>query len=83
MNDDDNQLGMNLKTQIGDFLVSTIELPMAPIYGIPTLRETVVFKNGEVLEDSLIRYDTKAQAIAGHEAACKKIKEEDHELTPT
>lgn len=59
-------------------LVSTVYLGINHNYGEgePLIFETMIFPEGEWLEDYCERYATKAQALEGHERAVALIKGE-------
>lgn len=62
------------KTSIGSAEVSTVFLGLDHGFvreGPPILYETMVF--GGRLDEECVRYATRAEAVAGHEAICERI----------
>jgi hypothetical protein len=56
------------KTQVGDYLVSTVHLVIDHNYmdGPPLIFETMVFKGASALDKYVARYSTEQQASEGH-----------------
>lgn len=71
----------NLKTYIGDYLVSTVDLGLDHSFGIgePLYYETMIFrhKNNQIDFSDLYceRYSTEDEARKGHEWVCEHIEE--------
>ncbi len=65
------------RKMIGNVLVSTVFLALEHSFGaetsIPLLYETLVF--GGKLNQEMERYSTKEQALEGHQAMCKRVRE--------
>lgn len=72
----------DLKTQVGKYVVSTVDLGIDHSFGIgkPLYYETMIFeKNGNEIDFSGIyqeRYSTEEEAREGHKKAIKYVKEE-------
>ena len=72
---------MDLKTKIGSFIISTVELPFDLNMGVgePAKYETMIFKkdDGEnVFEDYQERYSTRMKALKGHIRAIAMVRKE-------
>ena len=63
------------ETTIGDSRVSTVFLGLDHSFGDgpPLIFETLVF--GGKLDQEMERYSTKEQALEGHQAMCKMVRE--------
>lgn len=71
----------DLKTQVGDYLVSTVDLGINHSFDdIPLYYETMIFKkvNGKIDYTDLYceRYTTEEQARTGHEKAIEYARKE-------
>lgn len=76
------------RTQVGNYLVSTVFLGLDHGFGTsaqPILFETLVFEvddNGETgnsLEDTMRRYSTRDEALAGHAETVQMIIEKEEQ----
>jgi hypothetical protein len=65
------------KTQVGDYLVSTVHLVINHNYmdGPPLIFETMVFKGGSAMDEYVERYSTEQQASEGHENIVGMVRE--------
>ena len=72
----------DLKTRVGNYQVSTVDLGLDHSFGIgkPLYYETMIFKieNEKVNYEDLycVRYTTEEEARAGHEIAIEYVKSE-------
>lgn len=78
----------DLKTEIGDYIVSTVDLGLDHSFGDgpPLYYETMIFKKNKNSEidyggefDYQVRYATEEEAKTGHDIAIKYIKEKINE----
>ena len=59
-----------VQSKFGDFQISTVKLPIDHGYGgKPLWYETMIFKEGDWSDLYCDRYETKEEAVAGHEKA--------------
>jgi len=77
----DFKVRFHLRTEVGEYLVSTVDLGIDHSFGIgkPLYYETMIFKkiNGEVDWGDLYceRYSTEEEAKEGHQKAIDYVKE--------
>jgi len=68
----------DLKTKVGKYTVSTVDLGIDHSFGIgkPLYYETMIFKNidGDVRLGYQERYSTKEEAINGHQKAIEYVE---------
>ena len=77
--DFDWETRFNLKTQIGDYIVSTVDLGIDHSFGFgkPLYYETMIFSNSEKnpFEYYQERYTTQEEAIKGHLETIEFVKD--------
>lgn len=81
--DFDWETRFDLKTQVGDYEVSTVDLGIDHSFGLgkPLYYETMIFLKGNDLEeenifvDYQVRYSTEKEARKGHEEAIEFVKD--------
>lgn len=76
--DFDWETRFDLKTKIGTYTISTVDLGIDHSFGLgkPLYYETMIFNGNEknVFEDYQVRYSTEDEAKEGHEFAIELVK---------
>lgn len=65
----------DLKTEIDDYIISTVDLGIDHSFGIgePLYYETMIFKKGSFNELYCVRYATEKEARKGHKIAIQYV----------